>query len=181
MSNDLGLGRLIGKEDKVERDAIHIAVVPVFADVSLRAGEHVGLVDGTLDTVSKDASEKIGIVDPFLTTSVPKGKRCWLYLYPGTITSLRHDWTHPSFIKAKEIDKVALSKKWIEEYAESIGLDYDELVSSAADYLTSGDRLNKGDLLDGVYLEDEFWDHYEIVEGTKVKDDDRGSFFSCAC
>ena len=62
MSNDLGLGRLIGKEDKAERDAIHIAVVPVFADVSLRAGEHVGLVDGTLDTGRKNASERSGIV-----------------------------------------------------------------------------------------------------------------------
>ncbi len=92
MSGDIGLGRLI--TESRERDAVHVAVVPVMAAQVLSPGERVGL-DGDGKAMAKD--EPIGIVDPFLWEDVQPGERFWLWLTPGSITSLRHDWTHPAF------------------------------------------------------------------------------------
>jgi hypothetical protein len=93
------LGQLIEDGDR-RRDAIHIAVAPATAAGRLTPGQHVGLIEeGNLELVGP-CSRNIGIVDPFLTGEVEPGQRFWLFLYPGTITSLRHIWTHPEFAKA---------------------------------------------------------------------------------
>lgn len=93
------LGRLIEDGDR-RRDAIHIAVAPVAAAERLAPGQHVGLVrEGNLELVGP-CDCAIGIVDPFLTADVEPGQRFWLFLYPNTVTSLRHIWTHPTFTAA---------------------------------------------------------------------------------
>lgn len=93
------LGQLIEDGDR-RRDAIHIAVAPVAAAVRLTPGQHVGLVrDSNLDLVGP-SDRPLGVVDPFLTAAVEPGQRFWLFLYPGTITGLRHVWTHPVFAAA---------------------------------------------------------------------------------
>lgn len=77
-----------------KRDAIHSAVAPAEAGVALEPGQHVARSsDGTFTPVGK----KIGIVDPYLKSPVAKGEMFWLFLYPGSVTSLRHVWTHPDF------------------------------------------------------------------------------------
>jgi hypothetical protein len=82
------------------RDAIHIAVAPVTAAERLTPGQHVGLVrEGDLELVGL-CDRSIGVVDPFLATAVEPGQRFWLFLYPNTITGLRHVWTHPAFTAA---------------------------------------------------------------------------------
>lgn len=93
------LGQLIEDGDR-RRDAIHIAVAPVTAAEGLAPGRHVGFVqDGNVELVG--ASDRpVGIVDPFLADAVEPGQRFWLFLYPGTITALRHVWTHPVFASA---------------------------------------------------------------------------------
>jgi hypothetical protein len=93
------LGQLIEDGDR-RRDAIHIAVAPVTAAERLLPGQHVGLVRrGDVELVGP-CGDTIGIVDPFLEAEVEPGQRFWLFLYPGTITALRHVWTHPAFTKA---------------------------------------------------------------------------------
>lgn len=57
------------------------------------------------------------------------------------------------------------SRAWIYNFAMGLGLDY----------------LVKGGDLEGEYVPDEFWDHYQVVKEEKVDENDRGSFFSCSC
>lgn len=103
------LGQLISDGDR-RRDAIHIAIAPVTAAVRLAPGDHVGFFrEGNLDLFAHcDRSRTIGIVDPFLTADVEPGQRFWLFLYPGTVTGLRHVWTHPAFTAAAEAVKEKL-------------------------------------------------------------------------
>lgn len=86
------LGKLAGEHEG--RDAIHVAVAPAVAAETLTPGQHIGLHD---DGRAGPGVPPIGIVDPFLTSAVEEGQRFWLLLYPNTITSLRHVWTHPAF------------------------------------------------------------------------------------
>jgi hypothetical protein len=94
MRDTPNVGKLIDGE--AHRDAIHVAVFPAFCDCDLQPGDHVGLVPGTRDRVSPSA-RPIGIVDPFLTQTVRTGEQFYVFLYPGTVTGLRHVWTHPAF------------------------------------------------------------------------------------
>ncbi len=90
------LGQLIEDGDR-RRDAIHIAVIPVKATVTLKPGQHVGLIDDGNQELVAPCESNIGIVDPFLSKDVEPQQRFWLFLYPNTVTGMRHVWTHPSF------------------------------------------------------------------------------------
>jgi hypothetical protein len=93
------LGRLI-EDGERRRDAVHIALAPVTAADRLAPGQHVGFVQaGNVELVGP-CDHNVGIVDPFLAEDVEPGQRFWLFLYPGTITGLRHVWTHPAFTAA---------------------------------------------------------------------------------
>lgn len=108
MSGDIGIGKLIvGVHDaKKERDAIHVAVICVEAAMHLQPGDHVSVkIEGDgkyLAAKSGWGVQKVGIVDPFLPREVMRGQKFWLFLYPGTITSLKHHWTHPAFPDVEE-------------------------------------------------------------------------------
>ncbi len=177
------LGTII--DESAGRDAIHIAVEPVVAVHTLRPGDHVGRVDGGFGL----CRNPVGIVDPFLKTCVTKGQRFWIFVYPRQITSLRHVWTHPEFPDAKvpEVkattgnDPKAESIRWLEVYAASIPVRYEDLIEHAGYHIEDNSYWSQGSLFDGIYLADEFWDHYEVVTGTVVPKGKRGSFFSCSC
>jgi hypothetical protein len=89
------IGRIIDATHK--RDAIHIAIAPVEAAERLLPGARVGvLFDGR--AASAERVKPTGIVDPFLdTAAVEPGQWFYMFLFPNTVTGLRHAWTHPSF------------------------------------------------------------------------------------
>lgn len=113
----LGIGSKITNEQF--KDAIHVAVAPVTnADRKTWGGSHVGLTpDGK---ISEDVKPHIGIVDPFLESPVYEGEQCWLFLYPGSIKSLRHEWMHPAFeSKPSPVYAKSESEAWLRIYADS--------------------------------------------------------------
>ncbi len=90
------LGSLI-TDGELRRDAIHIAVAPVTAGERLLPAQPVGILDPLR---AHGGPPSVGIVDPFLSVAVEPGQRFWLVLFPNTVTSLRHVWTHPEFTAA---------------------------------------------------------------------------------
>lgn len=174
MSDTLKLGQLITTDQS--RDATHIAVAPVIGGENLTPGTHIGfLSDGKVGK----AGQHIGIVDPFLKVNVKKGDKFWLYLYPGSITSLAHHWTHPAFEQkvAENIKAIHPSQEWIQEYADETGVDYEELMSAAENYLRFDNYWCEGGRFESEWVPDEFWTHYKNLTGKEGS----GSFFSCSC
>lgn len=86
----LQIGEIITTPQK--REAIHVAVYPMVAEEQLFPGQRIGIID---DRATTRTETIIGVVDPFLRTSVGPGQRFWLFLYPGTVKDLRHEWSHP--------------------------------------------------------------------------------------
>ena len=180
MSENLKLGQLI--DTPQERDAIHIAVVPIQASVSMHPGTRV-----VLDSAgkAKPGEPAIGVVDPFLASAVPTGARFWLYLNPGSITSLRHEWTHPAFEALTKTRAAHLSdsEAWIAEHANLLGLSADVLMENAENWLQFEDyTVQHGtERWRDNFNPTEFWHHYEVVTGKVIAQDKKQSFYCCTC
>lgn len=184
--SDLKLGHII--EGEQFRDAIHIAVAPVAASHALEPGEHVGFnEDGRAD---KNADNCIGIVDPFLRKAVQPLETFWLFLYPNTVTGLRHEWTHPAFTKtaskeSKTETTKSLSEQWMRAWAvQHFGEDYysERKVPEQEAYdfaIEAGYSHNIGPYESARdSMKEEWWDHWENITGQKG---DRDTYFSCGC
>ena len=193
---DPQFGRLVPDDFPDERDAIHIACAAVYAAEDLNPGDHVGFVDKRQDYMGRSELAPVGVVDCFLPRPVKKGERFWVFLYPGTIQSLRHNWSHPSFDVRQQLIRAieeTPAKKRMKAFAASLsgGEDWDgnkykdvtfeELIDRATAYVNGGEYWSEGGRFEGQGLYDEFWDDFEELTGLKVPEGDRYSFFSCSC
>jgi hypothetical protein len=183
------LGTII--DERAGRDAIHLAVEPVVAGESLKPGDDVSIKDGqAMLAFGPDSNAPVGIVDPFLRIGVEPGDRFWLVVYPRTITSLRHVWTHPAFPEEQKNDAKqttvrntkAKSEAWLRNFiARSDCPTYEDVIAAAVDppEFWSDDYLHfHGQDAHGS-IPPEFWDHVEIVTGLRCRK--RPSYFSCSC
>jgi hypothetical protein len=87
----VSIGRLISRD--VGRDAVHVAIAPITAPTDLQPGQHVDQYGNP----EAPGVVSVGIVDPFLRVPVLTGQRFWLFLYPNSVTAIRHEWSHPAF------------------------------------------------------------------------------------
>lgn len=131
MENHPQIGSIL--DGPQQRDAIHMAICPVFVAEDLEPGTHVGLVrGGRTDRVGADTDKQLGIIDPFLKGKVKAGQRCFLFLYPGTISSLRHDWTH------EDLDRHAKSREWLFWFSQRVQMPVDQILDIGRTMLTEG-------------------------------------------
>lgn len=67
-------------------------------------------------------------------------------------------------------------RQWMQEFAQRHKMTYDEVMAAGKNYIDNGEVLDTWEEWEGI----EFWDHYEVLARTKVKEDDKfGSFFVC--
>jgi hypothetical protein len=177
MTERIKLGELI--QSHQERDAIHVAVVPVEAAEILRPGEHVGLNEQ--GKAASATAKGIGIVDPFLKKNVLQGQRFWLFLYPNSVVGLRHHWAHPALDGAK-----AISEEWLKDYANEVW-PYAEGNREAAykgfmEHVDDREIFFYGTDCHGLYdveKADELFRHLSVVLGRQVGPE---SFtYACSC
>lgn len=168
------IGEIIVGEAR--RDAVHFALLPIKAARHLAPGAHVGVDQ---DGKASNDAQHLGIVDPFLTVMVQPGQRFWLFLYPNTITSLRHVWEHPHLqAEPDAADARAVSERWLRDFCDRSACPGYETVIAAALENDDDEYLHFGQDASGS-IPDEFWYHVEIVTGRQVRARPRS--FSCAC
>jgi hypothetical protein len=122
----------------------------------------------------------VGVVDPFLFELVKPGDRFWLLLNPGSITGLRHDWSHPDFPNraASDTAEAEESERWLREYIgnpEYYGDTFEEVI----DNLIAG----RGGTVYGREERqppEEFWYHLERYTGVAVSRLGN-EYFDCRC
>lgn len=172
----------IGKtpESTAKRDAVHVALAPIVAGENLAVNDRVHVRDGK---AYRCTSQPTGIVDPFRDTPVVNGAMFWLFMYPNTIRSIRHDWQHPDVPdSAIARDPEGESMRYMEGYANSI--------NRSVGYVLERIRERDSIIADGVDQHSweydgpvsEFWRHAEILIGESIPASYRDDFvFSCSC
>ena len=179
---EIELGELIGDEYSYERDAVHVAVIPVVAGEKLSPGQKISPVErgssvvkahvSDVEAMRKGFDDPVGIVDPFLDSDVEEGQKFWMLIRPGTTTPVRHDWSHPAFVDKERYNQ---AKHWMEAFAQKIGVDYDYLLWLGERFadgehviMEDGKEVDRGgeklrDIWMDVYKE--FFDHLEVLTG----------------
>lgn len=174
-----------------ERDAIHVAVVPLTAGERLYSGQKVRL-SSTDNTVAFKADynstdKAIGYVSVFMedengyNKGVEKGERFWCMLMPGTVTGMQHRWSHPAF----DAPQVSMEEHelWLRNFCDMWNFDWDQLIDAGTHsrYVVAGGT----DLHCSVELgedHDLFWYHLEGYTGKKFDEEHRdGMGWSCSC
>lgn len=181
-----------------ERDAIHIAVMPVIAgEDKLRPGEGIAIIYGTPNTVRRRPlyyGGSHGIVDPFLDDmeALNKGDQFWMFLMPNTITNLRHSWICPNIDNRPGMSNE--HEQWLRGFADQWNFDYDELITTASappPTEVDDDMIGHSIVARGIDLHsakdlgedhDLFWHHLQILTGMTFDDRHRKKFiWSCTC
>ncbi len=182
--SDVKVGQLITGD--AQRDAIHVAIAPMVAAYRLTPGQHVAINESGQALLGVDMPS-VGIVDPYLKFPVQPGQHFYLFLYPNTVTSLRHEWTHPAFDNEK-----TEAMKRLEAFAKLLTRDDEYQRDMNAQWVI--DKLRDARSGESVYVggnweqdcfqekSEQLWNDYEIVTGDRVPREKREDvYFSCSC
>lgn len=101
--SDVALGNKMRNNGVELRDAMYVAIIKARAGVTLEAGDFVYIQDGEAWLTNRPNA--LGIVDPFLEKRVERGEYFLVVLMPGSVTNLRHQWSHPLLPEGSERDE----------------------------------------------------------------------------
>ncbi len=185
--SDIELGKLITTPQ--ERDAVHVAIIPMIAGEELYPGQRFRLKYGTTDVaMCADYNEEdaIGIIDPFLVNNdrITEGVEVWGMLFPNTVTGMRHHWQHPAFANVERTDDE--HELWLRNFCDEWNFDFKELIDAGIGdddwrYVVARghDLHSPGELGEDLDL---FWRHLEGYTGRKFDAGHReGMGWSCTC
>lgn len=195
--NEPKLGKII--TDVVHRDAVHFALAPVVAGEKLYAGNHLLFsIEGNTELVvacTPRHIKAVGIVDPFLVKPVKEGEQFWMMLYPGTITGLRHEWTHPAFQNQREI-----AEFWMREFFNTKLFSYsggdEDRTGTFQQFMEGVKQYVRGEAKEAGYFgtdieypdketSAEFFKYAQMLFGPidleRIKETDGHVPFRCAC
>lgn len=182
---EVTLGQFIS-EAGAERDAVHVAVYPAVASGVLAPGVPVRLIRGNIALECERSDRRsVGIVDPFLKETVIRtGQMFWVFLYPNTVSGMRHHWSHPMFDRETPTDGLReRATEWLRDFARQTAMSVTEIVEEASTYdgcIYTGD--NDVCSLDELADPEEFWTNIEIYTGQAFNADHRRSLgFRCGC
>lgn len=179
--NELNIGQVIEGIYPL-RDAIHIPVVQVICDEDhLDAGQRIALRAGT-DLAYKEEYRSTGVVDPYLDGSLMRGDKFWMFLFPGTVTGMVHQWKHPEFT---HLEASSPAEQWLRDFAERWAMDFNELVTEAGGqggnrWVTAhGHDLHKAEEIEDI---DDMYYHLEQYLGRRISPKQRREMnWSCSC
>ncbi len=190
------IGTVLKPKGDYERDAIHIAIMPVIVEEDYASpGDEVKFAPDSKDTVRRvtNYGEKgIGIIDPYIHRhgAIRKGDKVWLFLHPNSVTGMRHHWKHPGIDDRKIVTNQ--SELWLHNFADRYGMNFDDMIRIAkegldtdeggGDWITANavDVHSAKDLDDGDY--DLFWTHMEAFTNLKFDEKHRSRVgWSCSC
>lgn len=198
------LGEVIKDPTIQFRDAIHIPVVPMTIGPGYKyptPGDPVQLLPGNnnviifYDDAYHKPELKIGIIDPFIKYSfgdLKSGDRVWVWLTPGTVTGVRHQYTHP-ILDAPPVEQ-SEAEKALREWCAIHSFDYDEVIavgvavatgktSEWGEYITRrGQDLSGYGEIAAEARNGNFWENLEKVIQAELPQEKRDSIgWSCSC
>lgn len=198
MKDQPAIGTLLNPGKLPNRDAIHVAILPIIAGARLHRGEPFrikrgtknialsGEYNGKYSTQNRNLSSAVGIIDPYLSTfAVQEGEACYGFMYPNTITGLHHHWEHPIVDSGDSEREINEHEQWLIGFAEDWNFDYDQLIDAAtgnSNYVVAlGIDLHSADDL-GAGVEQEFWEHIEGLTGKEISESHKKDMvWSCSC
>jgi hypothetical protein len=176
---------LIGSKEldaTTQRDAIHIAVAPLVAGQYLWHGKvRISELDGRAYRAEDDDLTAVGVVDPFITDAVAEGDRFFVFLFPNTITDIKHTWTHPAFMPRVEEDEEdpirQIAKEELTAIAKDCGMSYNEMIRAVERYIDTGNCVETegSGFRDNIDDEEKFWRLILLLTGRRGD----GELFAC--
>lgn len=175
--DNIQLGQLIDPLTKPQRDAIHIAVMPIQTNWSDFKPAQPIHIDAKREAHRVDDTHpQNAIIDPFLKESTGFDRVwVWAVLLPNTVIGMRHHWLHQTIPDSDGtvVDaNMSEAERYLREAAGVVGRNFERFIYDLDDYFEdSGNYIHMGENEDYKNLDwSVVWEHYKTFKGVELRD-----------